>query len=35
MADLWNFLIGVSPILLIMLATIVAGGVVLITRRRH
>ena len=35
MADLWNFLIGVSPILLVMLATIIAGGVVLIKRRRH
>jgi hypothetical protein len=35
MTDLWTFLLGVSPILLIMVATIVAGGVVLITRRRH
>jgi len=35
MTDLWMFLLGVSPILLIMVATIVAGAAVLITRRRH
>lgn len=35
MEELSSFLIGVSPILVIMLATIVAGGVVLIKRRRH
>lgn len=35
MNDLFEFLVGVSPILLIMLATLGAGLYALIRRRKH